>query len=423
MSNLAIESDPLAPAEGASPGIEIAQAAPDSASATPQAHDPKTSEESSRPAQQTGARRYEALDAWRGLCCLLLVIFHTTMQASNRFFVVSEGEVSDASSLGMWVAARTWIGVPIFFVISGYCIMATLHARRKKGGVAEFAKRRFWRIYPPFWAALALSAPIIFWVETLWPGLLHDGIFTVPRPWEMSWSQWLGNMTLTESWRHCVFGPEQANLLPNTWSLCYEEQFYFVAALILLLAPRRIFSAAIVVTGVTLGGKVIARVMGWTVEGSIFDGKWLLIAAGILLYYRVHFATRRQTLWIHGLLALGILFELRSPATLLEHGPNNDVRRLAAFSFALLASWLYPRDRALASSRFLRPLRALGGISYSVYLCHPLIAKGISMAMFRAGYTDNTVTLLVVTPVCIAASLAAAICFHHVVERYFIPGK
>ncbi len=77
--------------------------------------------------------RYETLDMWRGLCCLMLVVFHTTMQVARHYFVDQSGKVTDVSSLGMWLAARAWIGVPIFFVISGYCIMATLHARQKKG--------------------------------------------------------------------------------------------------------------------------------------------------------------------------------------------------------------------------------------------------------------------------------------------------
>ena len=76
----------------------------------------------SSPAPAVGAtkpRRYETLDMWRGLCCLMLVVFHTTMQVARHYFVDQAGRVTDASSLGMWLAARAWIGVPIFFVIMG----------------------------------------------------------------------------------------------------------------------------------------------------------------------------------------------------------------------------------------------------------------------------------------------------------------
>ena len=82
----------------------------------------------------------------------------------------------------------------------------------KKGGVIEFAKRRFWRIYPPYWTAIALSAVVILALNSRWPGLFHDGIFTVPNPDGMTRWEWLGNLTLTESWRHCVFGGHAATL-------------------------------------------------------------------------------------------------------------------------------------------------------------------------------------------------------------------
>ncbi len=365
-------------------------------------------------------RRYESLDMWRGLCCLMLVVFHTTMQQARHYFVDQSGSVNDISSLGIWLAARAWVGVPIFFVISGYCIMATLHARRDKG-VVEFAKRRFWRIYPPYWTAIGLSTIVILFLNSRWPGLTHDGIFTVPNPDKMSCWEWLGNLTLTESWRHTVFGGSATHLLPNTWTLCYEEQFYLVAALILLYASRRIFTAAVVVTVIIFVGKAITWRCGWEVKGSLFDGGWFQIAAGILLYYRVNRATAAQIPWIHVVLLLGILVSLRHPSYLLEFYPNHDTERFIAYSFALAMSFLYPYDQRLKKAKLLTPLRTIGGMSYSVYLCHPLIAKGISFAAFRSGIEGNTITLFGVLPLILCLSVATAFIFHRLIERHFIP--
>ena len=365
--------------------------------------------------------RYESLDMWRGLCCLMLVVFHTTMQTARHYFIGESGTVNGPASLGLWIASRAWVGVPIFFVISGYCIMATLHARQKKGGVIEFAKRRFWRIYPPYWIAIGLSTIAILALNARWGNITHDGVFTVPLPQSMTGWEWLGNLTLTESWRHCVFGGDATQLLPNTWTLCYEEQFYFVAALILMFAPRRIFAAAAVVTGVVLVGKTIAWKAGADVKGSLFDGGWFQIAAGILLYYRVNKATPLQKHLIHAVLVVGVLISLRNPARLLEFDPNGDVERFVACSFALLASFLYPYDQTMRKSAWLTPLRFVGGMSYSVYLMHPLIAKSISYGLFRSGVQGNTETLLIVLPLCLVASLAGAYVFHRLIERHFIP--
>jgi peptidoglycan/LPS O-acetylase OafA/YrhL len=372
------------------------------------------------PAVSAKPKRYESLDMWRGLCCLMLVVFHATMQVARHHFEDNGGTVSDAGSLGMWLAARAWIGVPIFFVISGYCIMATLHGRKDKG-VVEFAKRRFWRIYPPYWTAIALSAITILGLNAVWPGLFHDGIFTVPQPHEMTFWQWFGNLSLTESWRHCVFGGDATHLLPNTWTLCYEEQFYVVAGLIIIFASKRIFTAAAVVTGLILLGKAVSWNLGWSVQGSLLDGGWFQIAAGILLYYRVNKATPRQTFWIHMALIAGVLVSLRHPAALLEFHPNHDTERFIAFSFALLASLLYPHDQKLKQAKVLKPLRIVGGMSYSVYLAHPLIVKGVSFGFYRAGINGNVETLVGVLPLCVALSLVAAWVFHRLVERHFIP--
>ena len=374
-------------------------------------------------AKPAKSSRYECLDMWRGLCCLMLVVFHTTMQVARHYFVDQSGTVHDIGSLGMWLAARAWVGVPIFFVISGYCIMATLHARSKKGGVVEFAKRRFWRIYPPYWTAIGLSAIVLLVINSYWPGALHDGIFTVPNPEAMSHWAWLGNLTLTESWRHCVFGGVATHLLPNTWTLCYEEQFYVIAALILLVASRRIFTAAIVVTGLVFTGKIVGWMLGWDIHGSLLDGGWFLIAAGILLYYRVNKATRRQIWCIHALLLIGVVISLRSPKQLLEFYPNHDTERFMAYSFALVASFLYPLDQRLKKASLLKPFRVVGGMSYSVYLAHPLVAKGTSFALFRAGVHGNLATLVGVVPLCLALSLAVAYVFHRLIERHFIPSS
>lgn len=367
--------------------------------------------------------RLEMLDAFRGLCCLLLVVFHTTMQSTRFHFRDQNEGVDDWSSALLWIAARTWIGVPIFFVISGYCITAALKARSRKGGVVEFAKRRFWRIYPPYWIGLAIATAAIFVFEPISPGIFSDGIFTVLLPWELNGAEWFGNLTLTESWRHCVMGGESRHLLPNTWTLCYEEQFYVVAGLILLFAPKRIFIAVCAVTVFALSGKVIGRLTGIDVEGSIFDGGWLLIAIGILLYYRVVSANAMQIRIINGVFLIGVFVHVLHPEELMTLEPNRTIERLVACSFALMISLLSSFDSQLMKSWIARPFQFFGKISYSVYLTHGLIVKGISLTLFRLGYTGEFETLFIITPICLVMSVSVGMVFYWLVERHFVPGS
>ena len=54
-----------------------------------------------------------------------------------------------------------WAGVPIFFVISGYCISATADSARRKGLPARtYFWRRFRRIFPPYWIFLMAAVTV-----------------------------------------------------------------------------------------------------------------------------------------------------------------------------------------------------------------------------------------------------------------------
>jgi peptidoglycan/LPS O-acetylase OafA/YrhL len=319
------------------------------------------------------------------------------------------------------VAARTWIGVPIFFVISGYCIMATIDSRRRKAtGISEYVYRRARRIYPPYLTALAVSCAMIFVVERFYyPGLLNGGIFTIPKLEELSIWQWAGNFTLTETWRPYVVGGETSMILPNTWTLCYEEQFYLLAGVILFTCPRRIFQAAIGVTVLSVGIKVASKLAGVQLEGLICDGRWLLVAAGILVYYRINYATVWQTRFIYALLMLGVLCA-GHPRSLLTVEPNHSIERFVAYGFALLICLLYPYDKRISSWKWTAPITFCGGMSYSIYLMHPVVTKGISHGMFLAGWNDPFTTCFVIVPSCILTSLAVSWVFYRLVERRFI---
>src|SRR5438093_424847 len=73
---------------------------------------------------------------------------------------------------------------------------------------------------------------------------LRHGVKQLPHLGEFTAGNWLGNLTATEAWRSSVGGGEIAYLMKNTWTLCYEEQFYAVVGLMLLLAGTRFFAAA-----------------------------------------------------------------------------------------------------------------------------------------------------------------------------------
>lgn len=371
---------------------------------------------------QAKTARFQTLDAWRGLCCLALVVFHATFQVTRDANFMAPGTFWGNLGYGLMVAAsRMWIGVPIFFVISGYCIMATLNSsRHKSNGLVDYFKRRFRRIYPTYWAALALSAATILLVEQLWlPGVFSQGIFTMPNPAQMTPWQWLGNITLTESWRPFLVGDATRHLLPNAWTLCYEEQFYLIVGLLYFFAPRRIFAGTIVVSAVVVVAKFCADRQGRSLEGTFLDGGWLLFFAGVLAYYCINLATPKQSYVVYGLFIAGMLSSLLKLSELQALEANHTIDRFVACGFGLILCVLKRWDSQIVEWKLIQPLSACGRMSYSIYLMHAVVTKFISYALYRAGWQGHWETALVTIPLCLAASLLVSYGFYLLIERRF----
>jgi peptidoglycan/LPS O-acetylase OafA/YrhL len=188
--------------------------------------------------------RYDSLDAWRGIACLLVVVFHvfyaTWFEAGNQ----SSQAYRSFSGLLVLLASKFSYGVTLFFVISGYCISATVDASaRRQTPIADYFRRRVRRIFPPFWVFIVLTALGIALVHALGDGRLFwevpaDGVTVLGPPSALTAGQWLRNLTLTEIWLARLFG-EGPHFLEGTghaWTLAYEEQFYAVCGL--LRGPR-----------------------------------------------------------------------------------------------------------------------------------------------------------------------------------------
>ena len=365
--------------------------------------------------------RYQTLDAWRGLACVLLVIYHSTMHVDAR----ADLATSWWSKLGFLLVTATKqlnVGVPIFFVISGYCIVATLDARRRSGeGVRVYFWRRFRRIYPPYWVALVVSSIVIWLVERfLWPGLLTRGAFKINSPLNLSPIEWLGNLTLTESWRYHLTGGKVRYLVGHAWTLCFEEQFYAIAGLILFLAPRRMFLAAFLVTVSIplLGGWAYRN--GLNLEGTVIGGEWFFFAAGIAAYYRTQHAGHVGRAISFALLAVATFLPVLDSRHLLLAGSNLRFNWIIAMLSAFLLATLYRYDAQMSGWRILRPFSFCGKICYSLYLIHPLVTTGIGHAFYQMGLRGNWETLLVTLPISVTLSLAISAAFSFLVERHFL---
>jgi peptidoglycan/LPS O-acetylase OafA/YrhL len=350
--------------------------------------------------------RYHSLDLWRGLACVLVVVVHS---AAVYHHTGTPQERWWAEALTGWCE----VGVPLFFVISGYCIAATADAtRRKGGGSGEFFLKRFRRIFPPYWAAVGAQAALCLILDVwLWPGLLSGGAKPLPPPWSRDGWQWAGSLTLTESWREHAAGSDKAYLLGQAWTLCYEEQFYAVVGLGLLLFRKRLLAGLGVVTVAVLAMDVALRKFGMhdRVGGFFFDGKWLQFACGVLVYVVTNYGRGWGWRAAAGgaiLLLLGYGWRVFQP----------DLLAAAAFATGLvvLKRW----DAPVAAWKPLRPVAWCGTMCYSLYLTHMPVARGISQAAVSAGLTGWWAVPVVT--VCVLASAGFGWLFYLGVERWFV---
>ena len=262
------------------------------------------------------APRYALLDAWRGVACLMVIGHHVGF-ALNW----SDSEVSawDAPIRSGIVALTRWLdrGVPMFFVISGYCIAASADAlRKKKASALLFLGRRARRIYPPYWVALGGFVLIVAGLDAAGLASLHHGPYALEleSPRKLSWPQWFGNITLTETWRTWYWGHDPRISTRIAWTLCYEEQFYFVCFLVLILIPRYFFEA-LAILSLSIGGFDLFAIDCGRIYA--FDGtflfRWGEFAAGLAVYWRLTTAKTRQSrriidsILIAGVFALGPL--------------------------------------------------------------------------------------------------------------------
>jgi peptidoglycan/LPS O-acetylase OafA/YrhL len=345
--------------------------------------------------------RYRTLDAWRGLACLAVVAYHS---------VFTEKPV--AGNLFSWLVSLMqwgWLGVPVFFVISGYCIATIADSTARKGlPIRDYFWRRFRRIFPPYWIALAILLAVALFDYGL-------GETLIKRPWWFPWESIIGSITLTETWRPQVWGnPAKRLVLLQAWTLCYEEQFYAVVGLVMVLAPKRIFAAMALVTiaSIPCYGQPWAK-------GFFFDGYWLAFAMGVLVYHATTYQSPRWEACSAVLLAaIAIGFwSISSPIN-----KSNDMAQslCAAGACATAMLLIKPCDNRLAEFWLLRPFMTAGVITYSLYLIHWPLVEIITQLAPRYGLRSDAGKVIVIVPTCVAASLLAGWVFYAAVEKRFL---
>ena len=388
-------------------------------------------------------RRLDAIDVLRAIAALAVLIGHVPHEVEGNGFGVRQ--------IVLLPLDFGYLGVPLFLVISGFCIHLAAAGRLTTGGEVSwvrFWRRRFFRLYPPYLVAAVLSLGLFLTLgATAYAN--HERVVDL-----------LGDTLTHLLMVHNLFR-DYATGLGNGpfWTLGLEEQLYALYFVYLLLRrrfpPQRLLPwalllavawrwgvpAAWMAAGVTdphaqvlVVGPLRFGGWGYWPPGHWFA--WLLGAAAAEAYVGVislhPIWTNRWTAalcflatavlcppvmarfsgsaWLRGHVEpwvaslLGSLIHVADPV-------------FALGCFVVLNRWVRAEVAGKFARRLLWPLAGVGVVSYSLYLTHAPIIHLLER-IFAPGHSGPAILFryAVYPPVC----LAFAFGFFYLVERHFL---
>jgi peptidoglycan/LPS O-acetylase OafA/YrhL len=261
----------------------------------------------------------------------------------------------------VWGLPLSWMGVDIFFVLSGFLITGILLERKLKPGYfSRFYGRRARRILVPYYLLLVLSS-VLF-----------------NTAWVKQWYWYVLFASNVPSAFHSVTHQS----LDVLWSLAVEEQFYLIWPMaVLLLSETALVWMALMLIGLAplLRGLATSLVSSSAPIYNLMPFRMDLLAAGALvaILFRRSPAKIRELPWLGPMLvacAGGALFSL-SGVPSFRTSANSQFKNVVLFSFTLsiavgLLLWALQGKGFFPAILRLRVLRFVGRISYSMYLVH-----------------------------------------------------
>ena len=287
-----------------------------------------------------------------------------------------------AFHFGLPYAAAGFLGVDVFFVLSGYLITSLLLTQLERGHVKvfDFWARRMRRLIP---ALLVLLGVVVAWGTLVAPSLSRDGLRSDITATLFYVANWHFISTSTYFANDGVASP-----LQHMWSLAVEEQFYLVWPLLLVgtglivRQPRR----RLIAVGALAGAGVIASAIRlgllWGSAGHdraylgtdsrIFEPLTGALLAALMMSASVRARITRVHWRLLGVGGIGLVWALATlggPGGATSGYANGGAVVVAASAAAIIAA-IATRGSTATRALALPAVAYLGRLSYAMYLWH-----------------------------------------------------
>jgi peptidoglycan/LPS O-acetylase OafA/YrhL len=348
---------------------------------------------------------YPALDGMRGLAILLVVIYHNFTFSNYSYF--------------------GWLGVDLFFVLSGFLITSILlNTTGQPGALKNFFAKRALRILPLYTLSLIV---FLFIVPSL---TAHKELFTYYRQNQL----WL--WTFLQNWLYIFFpSPNGMGLLNHYWSLAVEEQFYLLwpFAFLVIKKPKGLLLFISLVLMIVFGVRLfiwINRIENLAYYNfytfSRIDGICIGCMVALIQHTYGNVLSRFMPWVVLGFAGLNFLFDAINR---IYHFTFPYLALVGYTTFAFLFGLLVNAG-TMGNNRFIRniftlpPLPFLGKISFGLYIIHwplyillsPVLAAWIPL---EPGIVSNSITSLLCALLAVGLSIASYYAF----ELYFLKLK
>ena len=295
--------------------------------------------------------RLHSLDGFRALAITLVIGFHYFVRWAPPFSS-SPLYPYGSRAAGIAIFRYGYLGVELFFVISGFVISMTLF---RSSDLGNFARKRFARLFP----TMLLCSTITFFVLQILP----------QTAFQVSWADFLPSLTFTDPvlWNKVMQHGVRA-MDGSYWSLFEEVKFYFwISLLYFSFRGQNFFHKVGIAFALLVGILTVIRVYGlphqWIIE-FLFTAKylpWFVTGIGFFALYREPSSRIGWILLAESAGAI-VVHAITESANLTPEAVALTMSDALFFALLYKPHWLSPFAA--------RPVAAIGMASYSLYLLH-----------------------------------------------------